>query len=208
MLGVCVGGFVNNLEVVEKPAQTQVPISAILQNRWSPRVFDEQHELDSQDVLALMEAARWAPSSSNQQAWKFAVLLRDTDLFDALSAQALIGFNQSWAPSASAMVVVMAEKKDAKGTEQDKAAVFYDAGLASAQIVFQAETMGLKAHYMGGFTEADAQEVLQVPNVWIVNVMAIGKQGDVSVQSEPIQERERMVRVRKELTEIVSHGLN
>jgi nitroreductase len=199
---------VNKAKIIEKPAETQVPISAILQNRWSPRVFDESHELVAADVLALMEAARWAPSSSNLQPWKFAVLLRDTDLFDALSAQALVGFNQQWAPSASALVVVMANKLTAKGQAADQASAFYDLGLASAQIVFQAEAMGLRAHYMGGFSQEKAQEVMQVPDVWVVNIMAIGLQGDVSKVSEELQERERSLRVRKDLAEIVTHGLN
>jgi nitroreductase len=195
-------------EIIQKPAETQVPITTILQNRWSPRVFDESHELDSKESIALMEAARWAPSSSNRQPWKFALLLRDSDTFDALSAEALIGFNQTWAPSASALIAVMAEKKSAKGEDQDQAGVFYDAGLASAQIVFQAESMGLKAHYMAGFVEEKAQEVLRVPDVWVVCIIAVGKQGDVNDQPESIQERERLVRDRKELSEIVSHGLN
>jgi nitroreductase len=196
-----------NSEIIQKPAETKVPIQAILKNRWSPRVFDESHELDSQHGLSLMEAARWAPSSSNRQPWKFALLLRDTDVFDALAAEALIGFNQSWAPSASALIAVMADKKSAKGEDHEQAGVFYDAGLASAQIVFQAESMGLRAHYMGGFVQDKAQEVLQVPDVWVVCIIAIGKQGDVSNQPESIQERERLVRDRKDLSEIVSHGL-
>jgi hypothetical protein len=61
---------------------------------------------------------------------------------------------------------------------------------------------------MAGFVEQKAQEVLRVPDVWVVCIIAVGKQGDVNDQPESIQERERLARDRKDLSEIVSHGLN
>ena len=197
-----------NHEIISKPAETIVAISDLVAHRWSPRVFDGTHELSHGDVLAFGEAARWAPSSNNAQPWKFSILRRSSSEFEAVSASGLTGFNQSWAPHASAYVVVMADQVRPDGKEWDKAIAFYNAGLASAQIVFEAESMGLKSHYMGGIIQDEIEKILGVSGVWIVNVIAIGRQGDVSQASEELQQRERSVRERKPLEDIILHGLS
>ena len=197
-----------NSEIISKPAQTIVAISDLVANRWSPRVFDPEHELSHGDVLALAEAARWAPSSNNAQPWKFSILLRGTEAFEAVSKDGLTGFNQTWAPSASAFVVVMADQMRPDGKEWDKAIAFYNAGLASAQIVYEAESMGLKSHYMGGISHDKIESILNASGVWVVNVITIGKQGDVAAVSEDLQQREKAVRERKPLEEIILHGLS
>jgi nitroreductase len=197
-----------NQEIITKPAQTIVPISELVANRWSPRVYDAQHELSHGDVLALAEAARWAPSSNNAQPWKFSILLRGTKDFEAITSLGLTGFNQTWAPNASAFVVVMAEQVRPDGKDWDKAIAFYNAGLASAQIVFEAESMGLKSHYMGGIVHDQIEEVLGLSGLWVVNVITVGKQGDVSAVSEELQQREKSLRERKPLEEIILHGLS
>ena len=114
-----------NHEIISKPAETIVPISDLITQRWSPRVFDSSHELSHGDVLALGEAARWAPSSNNAQPWKFSILRRETPEFELVSSAGLTGFNQSWAPHASAYVVVMADQIRPDGKEWDKAVAFY-----------------------------------------------------------------------------------
>ncbi len=192
---------------MSKPASTIVPVSDLIANRWSPRIFDPSHALTHGDVLALAEAGRWAPSSNNAQPWKFSILLRGSAEFDAISNSGLTGFNQSWAPTASAYVVIMADKVRPDGNEWDKAIVYYNAGLASAQIVFEAEAMGLKAHYMGGIVHDEIERILGIEGSWIVNVIAIGKQGDVAAASPELQEREQAPRTRKSLEEIILHGL-
>jgi nitroreductase len=197
-----------NHEIISKPAETIVPISDLISQRWSPRVFDSSHELSHGDVLALGEAARWAPSSNNAQPWKFSILRRETPEFEQVSSSGLTGFNQSWAPRASAYVVVMADQIRPDGKEWDKAVAFYNAGLASAQVLFEAESMGLKGHYMGGILHDEIEAALRVSGVWVVNIIAIGRQGDVSKVSDELQQRERSARERKPLESIILHGLS
>ena len=192
---------------ISKPAETIVPISPLIAHRWSPRVFDSKHELSHGDVLALAEAARWAPSSNNAQPWKLSILTRGSAEFEATSKVGLTGFNQSWAPNASAYVVVMADQVRPDGNPWDKAIAYYNAGLMSAQVVFEAESMGLKSHYMGGIVHDEIERILGVSGVWIVNVIAIGRQGDIASASAELQEREQAPRARKELAEIILHGL-
>jgi nitroreductase len=102
----------------------------------------------------------------------------------------------------------MADQVRPDGKDWDRAVAFYNAGLASAQIVFEAESMGLKSHYMGGIVHDQIEEVLGLNGVWVVNVITIGKQGDVSAVSEELQLREKSARDRKPLEEIILHGLN
>lgn len=192
---------------ISKPAETIVPISPLIAHRWSPRVFDPAHELSHGDVLALAEAARWAPSSNNAQPWKLSILTRGSDEFAAISSEGLTGFNQSWAPNASAYVVVMADQVRPDGNPWDKAIAYYNAGLMSAQVVFESESMGLKSHYMGGIVHDEIERTLGVSGVWIVNVIAIGRQGDLASAPPELQEREQAPRARKELAEIILHGL-
>lgn len=193
---------------ISKPADTIVPISTLIANRWSPRVFDSNHELSHGDVLALAEAARWSPSSNNAQPWKLSILTRGSERFEAVSKSGLTGFNQTWAPNASAYVVVMADQVRPDGNPWDKAVAYYNAGLTSAQVVFEAESMGLKAHYMGGIVHDEIERILAVSDLWIVNVIAIGLQGDIASASAELQERELAPRSRKELAEIILHGLD
>jgi hypothetical protein len=102
----------------------------------------------------------------------------------------------------------MADQVRPDGNPWDKAIAFYNAGLMSAQVVFEAETMGLKSHYMGGIVHDEIEAALGVTGVWVVNVIAIGKQGAINSVSAELQERELTPRARKDLSEIILHGLN
>jgi nitroreductase len=101
----------------------------------------------------------------------------------------------------------MADKVRPDGNPWDKAIVYYNAGLASAQIVFEAEAMGLKAHYMGGIVHDELEQILQLSDVYVVNVIAVGLQADATAASPELQEREAAPRTRKPLEEIILHGL-
>ncbi len=156
----------------------------------------------------MAEAARWAPSSNNAQPWKISIVVRESKEFQAISKSGLTGFNQSWAPAASGYVVVMADKLKPDGSPWDQAISYYNAGLMSAQVVFQAEHMGLKAHYMGGIVQAEIENILSVSDSWVVNVIAIGLQGDPSGAVSELAEREQAPRTRKDLSEILIHGFD
>lgn len=197
-----------NTNLISKPAQTIVPISPVITQRWSPRVFDEGFEISSGDILALAEAGRWAPSSNNAQPWKFSFLKRGTEEFKLISEKGLTGFNQTWAPKAAAYVVIFAEQIRPDGNPWDKAIAFYNAGLASAQIVLQAEHMGLKSHYMGGIVHEEVIKILNTESLWPVNIIAVGKQAPHEGVPQDLQTRELAQRERKQLSEIVLHGLD
>ena len=53
------------------------PIDSLLLNRWSPRSMTGE-ELNDNEIMTLFEAARWAPSSFNNQPWRFIYAKRNT----------------------------------------------------------------------------------------------------------------------------------
>ena len=196
-----------------KPANTATPISPLLANRWSTRSYDASHVITDEQVLAILEAGRWAPSANNLQPWRFSVLKRGTDLHTRLSTEALSGFNAMWAPDASAYFVVSRKLFTADGTPNFIST--YDCGLASMSMMIEAEAHGLNGHVMAGITHDKVAEILELPHdLGVLVVIAIGKPHELTeAEAEAtgrnaIYEREAAPRERHALSEIVTHGLN
>lgn len=188
---------------MSKVPQTSAPLTELIQNRWSPRSFDPTHEISDQDLLSILEAARWAPSAMNAQPWRFSVAKRGTELHSKLS-DALSGFNKNWAPAASVLIVV-AIKKDEDGTSSKSN--FFDAGLSVALLTLQAQALGLHSHQMGGINAEKMEKVLGTPQDFEVAIaVAIGKVDLPEKLEGPALERELAPRTRLELSEIVLHG--
>ncbi|MEY3407318.1 MAG: hypothetical protein RL038_379 [Actinomycetota bacterium] len=186
---------------MHKPASTSTPIHPVLAERWSPRGFDAAAEISNSDLLALLEAARWAPSSTNSQPWRFAVARRGDELFNQI-VEALAGFNKEWAPAASALVVAIAETADSAGTPRKSAD--FDLGLAVSALTTQATASGWHTHQMGGFNSGSVRELFELePQFKPVVVIAVGKQSDAADLSEALVNREQAPRTRLGLDEIV-----
>ena len=189
--------------MIQKPAQTSVPISELLANRWSPRVYDPTHRLSQDQIARLQESARWAPSGNNNQPWRFAFLTRESALFQEISQKALTGFNQSWAPKASLYVVALADQKRPDGNDFKQHDSYFNNALATGQIVYEAEAMGLKAHYMGGVIHDEILRLLEVEDAWVTCVITVGMQGDLTSVTQELAQRESAERTRKALPDII-----
>ncbi len=183
------------MTIPNKPAVTEAHLAELIGNRWSPRVYDSSHALSGAEIASLGEAVRWAPSSNNQQPWHAVFLTRDNPLFQQVSEKGLTGFNQSWAPAASAYVVMLARKYQ-EDKERNQAATYYDLGLASMQLVIQAESMGLKSHFMGGIIHDEISQILNITDHWVVCVITVGKQGSIDQVSDELKTRETASRSR------------
>ena len=190
-----------NHEIVQKPADTTANLHPLVRDRWSPRIYDSEHNLGMAELESIGEAFRWAPSSSNQQPWKLVLLRRGSELFEAIASTGLTGFNQTWAPDASALAVVLAAKTF-EGKERKMAETYFDVGLASSQLVTQVESMGLKAHFMGGIVPEKITELLKVSEHAVVCVIAIGKQGSTEGHEDAIVVRERAPRTRNSSSDV------
>lgn len=186
-------------------AETSVPVHELIAARRSPRSFNEASVLNNQDLLGILEAARWAPSAFNGQPWRFFVGKRGDEHFNQILSS-LVEFNQSWAKNASALILVAA--KTIKGDGSINADYQFDCGLAVSQLVFETHHRGLVAHQMTGFDKSVAQQALNMPAELVpVVVIAVGAQDIPEKLSGPLLEREVAKRERLALHEIVVKGL-
>ena len=174
------------------PRHSDYPIDKLFLERWSPRAFTGE-EISEQDLMTLLEAARWAPSSYNSQPWRFIYARRGTPHFDKLLSF-LIEFNQSWAKTASALIILVSNStmlppgKDAPVPSHSHS---LDAGAAWANLALQATISGWHAHGMVGFDMARACAELGVPAGYRVEqAIAIGRKGDKSILPEGLAARE------------------
>ncbi|MEY2815453.1 MAG: hypothetical protein RJA78_29 [Actinomycetota bacterium] len=188
-----------------KIAITAAPIAPVLAERWSPRAFNRDYLLSQDQALSILEAGRWAPSSNNLQPWRFAYISKNDALHSAICEKGLTGFNQSWAPNASALIVVAVKVNTADGKENTGRK--YDAGLAAALMVVQAQELGLHTHHIGGLVREEILELLKLDSDYeILTVIAVGKIAPADQLEGPAFEREVAPRVRLELDEIMLYG--
>jgi nitroreductase len=186
-------------------AQTAVEINEVLANRRSPRSLDATAVLAKDDLLAILEAARWAASAFNGQPWRFFVGQRGDEVFTQI-LDSLAPFNQGWAHRSSVLILVAGLPAREDGTPNK--GFLYDCGLAVAQLVMETHHRGLVAHQMTGFDPEKAAQNLGIDASLIpVAVIAIGKQASAEQLEGPLLERENAPRERKALEEIVVKGL-
>ncbi len=179
-------------------------IQPLLLNRWSPRAMSGE-QIDDRELMALFEAARWAPSSYNGQPWRFVYAKRETTHWQKFF-DLLVPFNQSWANNASVLIVVISKNVfDHNG--QPCQTHSFDTGAAWENFALEASARGLVAHGMQGFDYTAAKSVLGVPDEYTVEAMiAIGKPGKKEDLPVELQERESPSD-RRPLSEIVMEGL-
>lgn len=188
-----------------KTAITAAPIAPVLAERWSPRAFDREYLLTQDQALSILEAGRWAPSANNLQPWRFAYISRDDKLHAEICAKGLTGFNQAWAPDASALIAVAIQKKTADGKDLPKA--MYDAGLAASMMLVQAQELGLYTHHLAGIVREEIVQILNLDeNLELLVLIAVGKIAPAEQLEGPAYEREVAPRVRLELDEIMIYG--
>lgn len=185
-----------------KKAPVHGAVTPVIRERWSPRSFADR-DVDPADLAKVFEAARWAPSSSNEQPWRFLVGLRNSDTHAKIAAT-LVGFNQAWAPKAPVLILGTAHTKFSRNGNPNGYAL-YDLGAASAFVILQANALGLVTHQMGGFDRDAARQALEVPEEYALgSVMALGYQGEPdALSNEKLIENETAPRTRKPLREVV-----
>lgn len=173
----------------------------LLSGRWSPRGFDAGHSLPAEQLAALLEAARWAPSAGNSQPWRFLVTHRGEAAFERLTGT-LSGNNRRWAGRASALLLVLAETTDTEGSP--RAYGLYDTGQAVGHLVTQAESEGLATHQLGGFDKAAVVAEFGLdPRFTPVVVIAVGVRQEEHGLPDDLAAREAAPRERLPLADLV-----
>lgn len=170
---------------------SDLPVDPLFINRWSPRAFTND-EITEHQLMALLEAARWAPSAYNVQPWRFVFARRGGAGWQAMM-DALVPFNQSWAGSASALVVVLSaeQSQSDEGELQPNAWHAFDAGAAWASVALQAHLWGWATHAMGGFDAEAMRRAVRTPEGFTIHaVVAVGRKADASTLPADLQEYE------------------
>ena len=185
---------------MENPALTTYPVIPVIANRWSPRAFDPKRLVDPQTVGSLFEAARWAPSSGNEQPWRYIVGLNFNDAHRAV-LDCLAEGNRLWAASAPLLFVAVS-----KTTRNDRPNRHFahDVGASLENLFLQAIDLGLHCHYMAGFSAERVRQTFGVPDGFEpVTAGAAGYLGDISLLPDELKQREHRKRERMPFSEFV-----
>ena len=190
---------------MEKLAQTDYPIVEILRRRWSPRAFSDQM-VEPEKLRSLFEAARWAPSSFNEQPWSFILATKQYPEEHARVVSCLSERNQQWARLAPVLLVSVAKLNFDKTGKPNRHA-FYDLGMAVGNLMVQATALDLFIHQMAGLSPEKVTEIYGVPAVFEpVAAIAIGYAGKVEDLPETFRESELRPRSRKPIHSFVFQG--
>jgi nitroreductase len=191
--------------MTDKRASADYPIQEILAQRWSPYAFQDRPVPDT-DLRSLFEAVRWAASSYNEQPWTYLVATQENpEQFHQLLS-CLVEFNQAWAKAAPVLALGVVSLRFAHNGQANRAAV-HDLGLAAGNLLVEATARGLWVHQMLGILPDKARQIFEIPDgyeAW--TGLAIGYRGDPARLPEALQERDRMPRQRKPLSQFVFSG--
>ncbi len=192
---------------MHKPAITQVAIDQTIANRWSGRAYDAAKPVSHEQVLAMLEAARWAPSCFGDQPWRFIVWNKSEDAAGWQQAfDCLVPGNQGWAKDAQVLVLVCADTVFAHNQKPNRFAQ-YDTGAAAENLCLQATALGLMAHQMGGYDADLAREKFNVPEQYTpMAMLTVGYPADINTLSGETLQREIAERSRKPLSELFFTG--
>src|SRR5438034_853619 len=145
-----------------KLAKPEHPILPVIAERWSPYAFDPR-PVERQKLLSCLEAARWAPSSYNEQPWTF-ILAERTDAAEfARMIDCLVEGNRAWAKNVGVLMLTIVSKLFVKNGKPNRAAE-HDIGLAAGYMVLQATALGLQGHQMIGVERDKIRATYKIPD--------------------------------------------
>ncbi|PZE22501.1 nitroreductase family protein [Paenibacillus xerothermodurans] len=154
--------------------KSEYPVNPQFLNRWSSRALSDR-KVTEQDLFTVLEAGHWAPSSYNDQPWRFIYAHTEEQL--TVFHQFINEFNNTWAANAPVLILLASDKRRPNGDLNG--AHSFDAGTAWGSIALQANLLGLTTRAMGGFDHDKARRLLNVPDSFELHVViALGYPGD------------------------------
>ena len=182
---------------MDRRAPADHPIHDLIAERWSPFVFAKR-AVPPAEIASLLEAARWAPSSYNEQPWRYLVGFRGDDAYAGI-LESLVPGNRAWAQAAPVLMVGVASERYARN-DKPNAHAWHDLGLATGNLLAEATARGLRVHPMGGFSADVVRERFGVPEHFApVAALAVGYHGDPGEADETLAGYEQRERVRRPL---------
>lgn len=190
---------------MSKRAVTDYPVHELIAQRWSPYGFDER-PVSQEDIRSLLEAARWAASSYNEQPWSYILATRDEAEQFARVLSCLVEPNQAWAKAAPVLLLCCTSVNFSRNGKPNAAAI-HDLGLAAGNLCLEATARGIAVHQMIGILPDKARDVFTIPEgVQVVTAMAIGYAADPGGLPHEVKDRDTTPRQRKPLGAFVFKG--
>ena len=190
----------NEKNLISKAAKTNFPIHSLIAKRWSARAFSTK-SVEKTKLLSILEAARWAPSSRNEQPWRYIVFTNDNPEKLNMARSVLLEIN-NYAKRAPILICAITKKYYTDNGIYNKLH-FHDLGAANENMFLESFNQGLIMHEMGGFDREKARKVFSIPDDFEIGVMiAIGYQDSHNILPERYREKALSPRERKSLSEI------
>ena len=194
-----------------KKIDIKAVVHELIASRWSGRVYDSERFLTREQIISLIEAARWAPSCFGDQPWRFIVFDKATNQTAWIKAiDCLAEGNQEWAKNAPLLLLACADSVLSKNGNPNRWGQ-YDTGSASENLCLQATSLGLMAHQMGGFNSDKARDYFTIPEQFTpMAMMTVGYQLAEEEIPNDLKEREYSERARNPIEEnfFDGHWLN
>jgi len=185
-----------------RPADTDVPLLDAIRLRWSPRAFSDRPICDH-DLRTILTAAQWAPSTYNEQEWRFIIARKQQPGQFERAVACLVEANRQWARLASVLMFCVG-RTTFTGNDRPNPVWRHDVGLATAQLVIQAMALGIYAHQMAGFDAPAVRRTYDVPAAFEPSVaVALGYAGRVADLPAAFREAELAARGRRSLSDMV-----
>lgn len=192
--------------IYEESIKKRIPehdINPVFIGRWSQRGMSGE-EITDKELMRLFEAAKWAPSSFNDQPWRFIYAKKGTKHWGNLF-NLLVDANKVWAKNASILILVVSHKNFEYNNSPNRTSSF-SAGSAFENLSLQAAELGLVSHAMAGFDYEKARKSLGVPDDYSVEaIVAIGKYASKDSLPEELKKMEEPS-LRKPLKELIMEG--
>jgi nitroreductase len=190
---------------MDRIATTDHPVNDLIARRWSPRAM-EPRPIPADALRSILEAARWAASSFNEQPWRFLVARREDVADFETMLSCLVEGNRGWARDAGALILTAARAAFSRNAKPNRHA-WHDLGQAAANLSLQATDLGLVAHQMAGILPDKARKIFGVPEGFeVVTGIALGHQGNPDDLPDPLRGMETAPRERLPQDEIVFRG--
>ncbi|QOI97086.1 MAG: nitroreductase family protein [Flammeovirgaceae bacterium] len=191
-------------QIVQKATSTEfdAPLLEVIRQRRSLRAFADK-PVEAEKIRSLFEAARWAPSSVNEQPWRYIYATQDQPELWNRIFETLNEGNRVWVKR-SPLLIVSFTLRNFSRNDRPNASAVYDLGAANAFLSLQATALGLTVHQMGGFDKEKARIALRIPDAFEMGViLAVGYPGNPDELPEPLRQRELTPRVRNVQAEFV-----
>jgi len=184
---------------VEQRNKETKKLNDLFIQRWSPRSFAEE-PVKEEDLYAILEAGRWAPSSSNEQPWQIVIATSDGARKKIIDS--MVEFNKLWAPKAP-ILLAFAYRKNFTDSGKPNPTAAFDTGAAWMSMALQASMLGYITHGMAGFDSEKAAAACDLDSNWeVIALCALGKKGPIEALPERMRKSE-LPNSRKPLQQII-----